>query len=130
MMVGAILAVILVFVLVQYFLNTPESEISEVFDSVTDKVTGNGKTSDTDIDTVSETSDSVVEPGGIYLRDLPLTDSQQSMAENFGFDVETYYITPETVSCAEASLGADRYQAIIDGESPSLIEATKLMKCL
>lgn len=66
----------------------------------------------------------------IYLRDLPLTDSQRSLAGTFGIDVETYYFTPETISCAEQTLGQERFTAIKNGGTPTFWEATQMLGCL
>lgn len=128
-MLGAILAVVVVYFLVQTLLLKSDDGVTSIpIISDTNKNSDGAVAPDTSDTSASSAAEPA--PGGIYLRDLPLTDAQVSMASTFGIDVETYYIAPETINCAENSLGADRYQAIVGGESPSFTEATKLLNCL
>lgn len=66
----------------------------------------------------------------IPLRDLPLSDTQRSMIEVAGIDVETFVITADMIACAEEKLGSERFQAVIGGEAPSFLEGTRLLGCI
>lgn len=125
-MLGAVVAVVVVYFLVQSLLLKGETKMPNL--PYTPETQESSQTEVVSEETTSATTD--LTPGGIYLRDLPLTEAQVDMAETFGINVDTYYISPETIGCAENALGADRYQAIVGGESPSFTEATKLLKCL
>lgn len=76
----------------------------------------------------SNTNVTLVEP--IPLRNLPLSDTQRSLIETAGIDVETFVISPEMVTCAENTLGSERFSAIVEGDSPSFLEGTRLLGCI
>lgn len=69
-------------------------------------------------------------PEGIPIRDLTLTEKQRSAIELVGIDVDTFVITDAMISCGERSLGVERYREIIDGDTPTFIESSKLIPCL
>lgn len=71
-----------------------------------------------------------VEEGSIPLRDLPMSDSQKSIIETMGVDVDTYVITPEAIDCVREKLGADRVDEIVNGAAPSVWESAKIVPCL
>jgi len=137
MLLGAMALVVLVFLFIQYIIATPSSQpapspggqtqiTAETLETESsDSVTEAG--ADTEEIKISETTPS---SGGMYLRDLPLTEAQRSLAKTFRIDVDTYYLTPETIGCAERELGSERYTAIVGGDTPGFAEATKLLKCL
>lgn len=87
-------------------------------------------TSSSVIDETKQESLPVVPPDGVPLRNLPLGDTQKSVLEKVGVDVETFVITSEMQTCAAEKLGIVRMNEIIAGEAPSIIETTRLLPCL
>lgn len=71
-----------------------------------------------------------VAPTGIPLRNLQLNESQLSVLDKMGVDVDTFVITPEIQACATAKLGDERMAEIIAGDTPSATETIKLVSCL
>lgn len=94
--------------------NEPADQTTVTAESVTDK------------NTVTSTPAT----SGIPLRDLQLSDSQRSVLDTMGIDVETFVITPEIQACAAAKLGDTRMSEIVAGGAPTVIETTKLISCL
>lgn len=58
-----------------------------------------------------------------------MSDGQRQMLETLGVDTDSITVTPKMVSCADARVGADRMVAIRAGDTPTVIEGTKLMAC-
>lgn len=99
-------------------------ETQETITVETDSVTKEPQTESAS----SNTNVTLVEP--IPLRNLPLSDTQRSLIETAGIDVETFVISPEMVTCAENTLGSERFSAIVAGDSPSFLEGTRLLGCI
>lgn len=68
------------------------------------------------------------EPIVIDVETLP--ESQQDVLKTFGFEGETVTITAAMISCAEDAVGKVRFDAIVEGASPSPLESLKLLPCL
>jgi hypothetical protein len=80
---------------------------------------------------ISDTSETTIIPDtSIPLSSLPLSDTQKSLLAAAGIDYDTFIITPEMVVCAQEKLGADRFEAIRQGSSPSALETMSLLGCL
>ena len=129
-LLGALLAVVLVFIFVQYLLQQPSQTNTNVSPVPAPPTAVPTEVASEDSVINDEQMIEEVTPSGVYLRDLPLTDSQRNVAETVGIDVETYYISPETIACIESEISSERYEAIKGGDTPSIVEATKLVKCL
>jgi hypothetical protein len=71
-----------------------------------------------------------VRDSSIPLSSLPLSDTQKSLLAGAGIDYDTFIITPEMITCAEGKLGAERFDAIVGGSSPSALETMSLLGCL
>lgn len=56
-----------------------------------------------------------------------MTDDQKQMMRAFGIDVEK--LTPAMITCAETSLGTDRFESVKNGSALSLTEKAKLVAC-
>lgn len=123
--VAAILFTALGAVVGVYFYIQHQLALSQVPVPALEATTTSEVVSDT---TVTAPEPMTVDP--IPLRSLPLTDGQKQTAETFGVDVETFVITPAMQVCAQEQLGEERFDAIIDGETPSMIESMKLLGCL
>lgn len=67
---------------------------------------------------------------GIALSSLKLSDAQEKILSAANIDVNTFTITPAMLMCAGEKIGAERVAALSQGESPTLIELTKLVPCL
>lgn len=72
-------------------------------------------------------SETVAEP--IIIQKEDLSENQQKILETVGIEGETLRITPEMIKCAEDSVGEDRVNEIIAGDSPGPIETVKLLNC-
>lgn len=85
---------------------------------------------DTDAVSANDLSDATSEPKENIIIPLSrLTESQQSVAHTLGVTGEEIVITPAMQVCAEARLGESRLLEIVAGDTPSLIEGTKLFGC-
>ncbi len=56
-----------------------------------------------------------------------MTEDQKQMMRAFGIDIEK--LTPAMITCAETSLGTDRFESIKNGSAPSLTEKMELVAC-
>lgn len=56
-----------------------------------------------------------------------MTDDQKQMMRALGIDVEK--LTPAMITCAETSVGTDRFESIKNGSEPSLTEKMELVAC-
>jgi hypothetical protein len=77
-----------------------------------------------------DTREALASQEGLPVRDLPLTEGQEALATSLGLNTEQMVLSPEVVACAEDSLGSERYQALLAGETPGPLEAAKLLVCL
>jgi hypothetical protein len=84
----------------------------------------------TDTGPVSGTEVFSVPEGGVKLSTLNLGENQIKALEAAGIDVETFVITQPMISCGVGKLGDSRAAEIFAGDTPSLIETTKLLPCL
>jgi hypothetical protein len=78
---------------------------------------------------IQETLEKVPETG-IPLSSLKLSDTQKSGLQKVGIDTKSFVITKDMIACSAQKLGAERTQALVAGEAPSLIEITTLTPCL
>ena len=76
----------------------------------------------------SSSLDAVTEP--IVIQKSALTPTQQTLVEKMGLEGDSIVITPAMISCADEALGADRVEAIVAGDSPSILESISLVGCL
>jgi len=70
----------------------------------------------------------ITEP--IPLSEVPLNETQRQFLNTLGVDVETMVITPSMGMCAERALGRDRLKEIVDGATPSALEAISITPCI
>lgn len=68
--------------------------------------------------------------GGVPVRELPLTTEQAELAASLGLDVEQMVISQALIECARETLGESRYQAILAGDTPGVLETARLVPCL
>lgn len=76
-----------------------------------------------------EESPQVTATTPVVIQRNTLSETQQKILSVFGFDAETYTITPEMIMCAKNAVGKERLDEIINGSAPSPIEAAKLTPC-
>lgn len=62
--------------------------------------------------------------------ELPLTPAQRKLAESLGLDPAQIVISDALIACVREKLGASRYEQILAGATPSLLESAKLLACL
>jgi hypothetical protein len=67
---------------------------------------------------------------GLLLSDLPLLEWQRTALSAVGVDPETIVVTQATIECAKTQLGAERYEAMLAGETPTFFETAALLRCL
>ena len=67
---------------------------------------------------------------GIPVSTDSLTETQKSLLNTVGVDTDSFVLTPEMVQCAEDALGNERVLEIMEGATPSVLEAMKLTPCL
>jgi hypothetical protein len=70
------------------------------------------------------------EPGGLPATALSLTDEQAEAVADLGLDVEQIVISEALIGCVRERLGESRYQAVLAGDTPTLVETGKLLPCL
>ena len=58
-----------------------------------------------------------------------LSEGQQQALNTFHIEGEAFVITPQMISCAEDSLGTERFNEILGGAKPGPIESVKLLTC-
>lgn len=68
-----------------------------------------------------------IDPVTIDMADIP--ESQQKILETFGFEGETFTVTPAMISCSEDAVGKTRFNEIVSGAAPSPLESLKLLPC-
>ena len=78
---------------------------------------------------VQETLEKVPD-SGIPLASMKLSDTQKSTLQKVGINTQSFVITKDMLACSVKKLGAQRTQALIGGDSPSIIEITTLTPCL
>ncbi len=66
----------------------------------------------------------------IEIHTADLTESQQKTLQAFGLDGDSFMITEGMISCAKDAVGAERYEAILNGAAPSPLESTKMFPCM
>tara|TARA_B100000745_G_scaffold299771_1_gene251435 strand:+ start:1873 stop:2307 length:435 start_codon:yes stop_codon:yes gene_type:complete len=114
--------------------DTLAPDSTSILKDLTDSEAENVPAAETDIQPAQETqSGSIAETvpeEGIPLPTESLTDGQKAVAEAVGVDVDTFVITPQMVGCIEQKLGTTRTQAIMDGDTPSVIEVARIAGCL
>jgi hypothetical protein len=65
----------------------------------------------------------------VTVKTTDLTASQQQILKSFGFNADTFTITPAMVTCAEDSVGKVRLDEILKGAAPTPFESIKLLPC-
>jgi len=124
-MLGALMCVVIVWWYLQRSLYAPAvDELSSP--SVTSSTTAEIVTSTTTAPTQAATPTT----SGVPVRDLPLTTEQRQAAEALGFDVEQMVLSPALITCARETLGESRYQAVLAGDTPTLLETARLLPCV
>jgi hypothetical protein len=78
----------------------------------------------------AEASAVTAETQPVPVNELPLTPEQRQLAESFGLDVTQMTLSPELITCARETLGESRYQAILAGDTPGVLETARLVPCL
>lgn len=133
-MVIALVSVVLVWwYLQQSIVSTGESVTSG---TTTTPVVGADGEDTTPVGSESDSSTVPSDPGvtgedqPIPVADLPLTTEQRQLAESLGLDVNQMTLSPELISCAREKLGESRYQAILTGDTPGVLETARLLPCL
>jgi hypothetical protein len=58
-----------------------------------------------------------------------LTPEQRALLDKLGIDVSKIQVTEEMVRCAYDKLGKTRVEAILKGETPSILEAASAVTC-
>lgn len=58
-----------------------------------------------------------------------LTETQQSVLKSFGYEDDSFTVTPTMMQCAENAVGKERLDAIVSGAAPGPLEAAKLFPC-
>jgi len=66
---------------------------------------------------------------GIPLKSLPVNETQEKVLDAVGVDTETFIITPTMIDCAQKKLGMSRYNEIIAGAAPTILEGMSLLQC-
>lgn len=79
----------------------------------------------TDDHTASETAE-----GDITISADSLSERQKDALEAFGLDGMEYTVTAPMIACAEAELGDQRFDEIINGAAPTPLEALSLVPCM
>lgn len=130
LLVLALLFVIGVFVYINLSLSAPKGTSDEVapepiLEPQQNPTSAEMTNNEDDVETPE-----TVPVGGIPLRDLPLSEGQREMIAFAGIEVDTFIITPAMQQCAEEKLGAERMAAIVSGDTPTLIEMTRMLPCL
>lgn len=110
-----------------YIQSLPQPLPNETTSTTSDTTTTDTSAAST-VAPASGANTTVTEP--IPLRTLPLSDSQRSLIETAGIDVDTYVITPDSIECAKSKLGTARFNEIVAGSQPGVIEASKLLSCI
>lgn len=75
----------------------------------------------------SENTQGVTEP--VTIREEQLSPAQKQLLESFGIDTSEITITPEMIACAEAEVGTERFDEILDGATPGPLESLTLLGC-
>lgn len=73
---------------------------------------------------------STAEPMGVAVASLSLSDEQKETIASLGFDPDTLVISEAMITCAREKLGESRYQALLAGAEPNIIELLKIAPCV
>ncbi len=65
----------------------------------------------------------------VTVKTAELSDTQQNILKTFGFEGESFTVTPSMIVCAEEVLGSARLSEVLGGSSPTTIESMKLLPC-
>ncbi len=104
--------------------NTPSTTVSEI------RATTSASQPAVSTTTVSmESLSSVVPAGGISVDLSALSVEQKAVAGTLGFTDDAVTISPEVIACVESAFGLERLTAIIDGETPTILEGISAIAC-
>lgn len=80
-------------------------------------------------DTPTKTTSTQTVTKPITVETKTLTETQQKTLKTFGYNKDTFTITPQMVTCAEEAVGKSRLDEIMKGSAPSPLESVKLLPC-
>lgn len=119
-------------IVVYWWIFLQMSPTDSVYDSDSSQIKENHSSSSesqiTDKDNIGTTSTLFVMD--IPLRDIPLGETQKSILDKVGVDIDTFVITPAMQACASEKLGEGRMAEIIAGDAPTVVETARLSLCL
>jgi hypothetical protein len=116
-LLGAVVAVIIVFLLINHYSGT-STPASPSVSSTTDKAKESAAK-------VLQT----VPDSGLPLKTLKLSDQQKTAAKTVGINPDTFVITKTMLACAIEKIGNARVTEIMSGATPSVLETAKLLPC-
>ncbi len=79
---------------------------------------------------IASSTAAAISDSGIPLKDLSIEEAQQRALEVAGIDTETFVISKEMILCAEEKLGTEKIAAFVAGETPGVLDITKMIPCL
>ena len=59
-----------------------------------------------------------------------LSAEQKAVAQSFGFEGDSATISPTLTACVEEAFGPERLQAILLGDTPTVLEGIRALSCL
>lgn len=109
----------------QQFYAPPAATTQSTSTSATSSETTTASTS-----AITSATTSITTAGDIRASDLPLTPAQRKLAESLGLDVAQIVVSEALIACVREKLGSSRYEQILAGATPSMLESAKLLACL
>jgi len=131
-MVLAFISVVLVWLQLQALWFAPQSNSNNTSRDVLDTTAPDRVTSgETEMPATSTIGPHVALPDeGLSVADVPLTTEQRRVIEKLGFNIDTMVLNEAVVDCARQTLGETRYQAVLAGDVPNVLETARLIPCL
>lgn len=80
-------------------------------------------------DAGAQPSENTIPEEGTTFDVSAMTDGQRQLLKSLGVDADSITLTPKTLACGNEKLGNERMTAILNGDTPSFFEGTKLMAC-
>ncbi len=59
-----------------------------------------------------------------------LTGAQREILKSFGYTGDSITVSEAAISCAEESLGSERFAQILNGGAPTPLEALRIVPCM
>lgn len=78
----------------------------------------------------TDSNPTAVKTDSVPLKDIALTPDQVETLTKVGVDVDTYVLTPDLITCFETALGKEKWQEIIAGAKPGVLDIAKLVPCV